>query len=97
MKIRITKRPSDESPQRVQEEWIGLVLPCKGVAGGHIGLFSRKLYPGGLFYTVDAKKAIEALSEVNPEAAMYWKLLPPPFLDDGIYFNAEACEVIIEE
>lgn len=110
MNIRIVQRPIGEAPEWVRDAWIGLSLPLAskrerewrslGVLTGPHGWLSQiwATFSGKTFlvrgYMVNAKAAVDQLSDHHPSAAAWWREHTPHMLTGRRYFvfDAAACE-----
>jgi hypothetical protein len=110
MNFKIARRPIGEAPDWVRDAWIGLSLSTVqeqrrtwwgvGVLSGPHSAFlqfwlllvGRGQKVDG--YVVNAKSAVDRLSEHHPEAAAWWREHTPRLLNGkrNFVFDADACE-----
>src|SRR5258707_291127 len=110
MFVTIVHRPIGEAPDWVRDAWIGLRLPVAdlkrknfvgvGVISGPHNFFlqvwrnvrGRTVRISG--YSVNAKAAVDLLSEANPSAAEWWRQNASKLLDGrrNFVFDENACE-----
>ena len=90
--IRITRRPHGEAPPEVRDQWIGLVLPSIGKAGGeNIGLLSGRAAPVSGGYRVRWEDAMKILGSRSPETREWWETHVNPIV---LTFDDQCCEVL---
>jgi len=72
-KIRIVHVPEGEAPEQFRSAWVGLILPCQCVTyGAEYGNTSMAPTSDRPHFQVPARRAIEALEKVDPEAAFWF-------------------------
>ena len=76
--IRIIKTPAGEAPEQIRAAWVGLVLPCKQIAGylpAQTELSALSSVPtkrGRRTVSVLQTEALEILAQEHPFAAEWW-------------------------
>lgn len=112
MRVRITRRPAGEAPEWVRDSWLGMSLPlasnperpwrCVGVLTGPRDWLSqflatvrgRTIKVAG--YAVNAKVAVDQLTEIDPQAAAWWREHTPQMLTGRHYFVFDARSCTLE-
>ena len=114
MLIEIVGRPIGEAPEWVRDAWVGIRIPLAykgkrilsgvGVLSGPHNMLAQLWWclRGKMMrldgYAVNARCAIDLLSEVHPDAARCWEENTPSLLDGRHHFvfDAEACRLLDE-
>lgn len=96
MRIQIIDTPPGEAPQAVREAWIGMIFDADGKNGWRSKgpLSDRNQSSGG--YVVDGGQAIAELEEVDPQAAMWWKLNDTLEYRTEFIFSPDVCQELPE-
>lgn len=95
-KIRIIGVPYGQAPLWVRQAWIGLEIPLSPIQPKPGDTFLEvidKTTPrqGTDGFAVNARVAIDLLSEYNPPAAAWWKREESWVMLHEFVFNKEAC------
>ncbi len=96
-RIRITAVPDGDAPLKIKEQWIGVDMRCLWYRQSSFGkhVVSKKPAQTGPVYVVLQKDALDALTQVAPEATKWWNNAGYPESDMGIWlFNAESVTVL---
>ena len=108
--IRIVSTPPGDAPLWVREKWVGLDLPLvdnerrrglgisvnvKYTALHHLWAMLCGRFERISGYRVEARRAVDILAGVSPEAADWWRQNTPAILRPGglFMFHAEACRL----
>lgn len=102
MHIRVVRRPIGEAPAWVRDAWIGLSLPLATPSQREARGFGVLTMPNSRLgqiwailrgrsikmtgYFVDARRAVDLLDDIRPEAAKWWRDNAPRMLDGAHYF-----------
>ncbi len=98
--VRIVAVPPGEAPEKIREQWVGLVLPLSpnfppDVQSGGSGIFSGIEDPA-VGYVIEIEDAISALAKKSPASAAWWREHAAHLFSEGgtLLFDEEVCELV---
>ena len=97
-RIMIVRTPAGQAPEEIRQSWIGVTLPCEPIvgfsSGTEIGAVTGELVKKRYCFHVPQAPAIEALEQVAPEAAKWWRELGYPHPDMWFTFGEDEAKII---
>ena len=92
-RIRIVETPYGDAPEDIRRQWVGVEMPCIWFEPNaeSAGTFSGEYKSAEDAFRVFQKHAIDALEQVNPDAARWWRIRGYPRYETAVWlFDAKA-------
>ena len=97
-RIKIVRTPAGQAPEKIRRAWIGITLPCEPILGFsegiELGAVTRKPVKKRYCFHVPQVPAIEALEQVAPNAANWWRRFGYPRANGWFTFGEDEAEII---
>jgi len=97
LNIRVTKVPAGPAPPKIREAWVGLNLPARKTPskGPDIDFTNSDMVLRGKSYLVPLRFALEILEKKSPEAAQWFRVTCPSWMEH-LTFGANEVETVEE-